>query len=605
MRPYKEANPKSTVIKIQEILKDIDLLVVPIQWGNPYEDIFSLRVVAIDEDGGFGTNGKGRSQLFALASAYAEYIERIQNQLMSGATGFNKPILKLIHSKTGYYYYPDEQPLSLDKFMELPISIKNDLFGIESKQLQDKFIEIFNRPYIKESMGITSVPFFDVNRCQPTYLPYNLIYSYTGSNGMAAGNTIAEATYQAMCEIFERYAASIVYYNNLTPPTISTEYLKCYPEESNVISKIRKKGFEVIVKDFSCDKRLPVIGLIIIDVNTTKYKLNIGADTSFKVALSRTITEIYQGIRGDDDFRTTMLEMPNEQNSPFFYNESNKIEQEMNLSKFMKNGLGYFPPSLFNSAPDYVFDPSVFNPMKSYDEEVSYLFSLMKSIGHNIYIRDVSFLGFPSVYIYIPEVSIVGRKNVPLNKHTNTYASNFDEIDSVMFPFDSFIHDKDRIERAIELLVNISESYNYKIEMRALLHLSLKPENPWYSLTVSMMLSMICFLVEKFDTSIYYLKKFIIESDNTNDEYYNECILYFELLRDDKSTKCISPEIIDGFKNPESLFQYIGYPKCPDCNNCKLNHQCITRIHLDKTIIINSLSKNNIVSQNKFSVYLR
>lgn len=148
-RLYKEALPKETIRKIQNILNEIDLLVLPNYWGNPYNEIYSVRVEAIDEDGGFSANGKGRNQLYALASAYAEIIERVQNQLISGIGGFNKVLLKQIKNTIGFYYYPDEKPLIKKDFFKLPSEIHEDIFPVKSLGAQKKLIDyIFNRKQI-------------------------------------------------------------------------------------------------------------------------------------------------------------------------------------------------------------------------------------------------------------------------------------------------------------------------------------------------------------------------------------------------------------------------------------------------------------------------
>lgn len=64
------------------------------------------------------------------------------------------------------------------------------------------------------------MPFYDCNRIKITYLPYNLTFILTESNGMAAGNTAGESIFQALCELVERYSARTVFFDKLTPPAI-------------------------------------------------------------------------------------------------------------------------------------------------------------------------------------------------------------------------------------------------------------------------------------------------------------------------------------------------------------------------------------------------
>lgn len=67
------------------------------KWYHPYPEIYSLRLECMKEDGGFGTNGKGRNQYYALASAYAEFIERIQNGYIMGIYGLNRFFYKKLN----------------------------------------------------------------------------------------------------------------------------------------------------------------------------------------------------------------------------------------------------------------------------------------------------------------------------------------------------------------------------------------------------------------------------------------------------------------------------------------------------------------------------
>ncbi len=576
---------------------------LPTYWGNPYSEIYSVRVSASDEEGGFSANGKGRTQIYALASAYAEIIERIQNQLISGIGGFNKAILIYISSRSGFYYYPDEKPLIKDDFIALSSEILEDLFSTKSSSAHMEYVEyIFKSRQIKGNGGLTSVPFFDMAAKRTVYLPYNLLFTLTGSNGMAAGNTIAEATYQAMCEIYERKAASMIYYENLTPPTIDKVYLLNYPEELAIINEIESKGFELFVKDFSCNMDFPVVGLILRDKETGKYRLNVGSDTSFKVALSRTLTEIYQGMRNEEDIKKLLLEFPDEHSASFFFNNEKTMEYEINLKKFMKNGLGFFPPSLFGTDFSYSFNPSVFNSKSSYEEEVKHLLGLAQRHGYKVYIRDVSFLGFPSVYIYIPQVSLLGRKDLYHKESPSADIILFDDLEILIFPFETFIHDSSKIKQAIKIIEDLNLTSG-KIELKELFHLTFKNNSAWDTISVRFFMSLLYFLVKDYGNSILCLKGFISENKLETDDYYRQIISYFELLKDGGAIESVPAEILNDFKSPLSLFKYIGFPHCPDCEVCALKNECLTRINVANVLKINRKFSESIINQNKFSIF--
>ncbi|GEJ30950.1 hypothetical protein FPN184_contig00007-0010 [Flavobacterium psychrophilum] len=65
--------------------------------------------------------------------------------------------------------------------------------------------------------------------------------------------------------------------------------------------------------------------------------------------------------------------------------------------------------------------------------------------------------------------------------------------------------------------------------------------------------------------------------------------------------KEFTKSIIDGFKDSEAIFQYIGYPNCPDCENCKLSTTCLTTKNIQKYTNIKRKFKENLINQNKFA----
>ena len=84
MREYKAVSPEQTISKISGILENIGIRVKEIVYGKP-SICNSVRLVISDskfEDLDIGTNGKGMSENYALASAYGEMMERIENKML-------------------------------------------------------------------------------------------------------------------------------------------------------------------------------------------------------------------------------------------------------------------------------------------------------------------------------------------------------------------------------------------------------------------------------------------------------------------------------------------------------------------------------------------
>lgn len=602
-RIYKEDTPIGTITKIRNLLGEIGIVNYEAFWRQPYEDIFSVRVQSFDENGGFGTNGKGVTREFALASGWAEYIERLQNGALTGISTLSRLLLNNIKEETGYYFFPDEKFLTKDEFKSLPKEYLDDVFSNRNTKITEENIDTyFNRLRENGFPGVLSVPFYNYDNRDIVNLPFNIILMMTGSNGMAAGNTVAEATFQAMAEIFERYTVSQVYNKNLTPPTIPDNYLKIFHEEYRILKDIEKRGYKVIVKDFSIGSNLPVVGLILLDENDNKYLLNVGSDTSFKVALSRTITEIYQGL-DSNTIKDKLLDMPSKELTPYFYTSDDSDDKKMNLIQFMRNGTGYFPPSLFESNYSYIFDSSIFQTRKSYEEEVKYMFLLAKNLNFTIYIRDVSFLGFPTVYIYIPGISILGNKN---------YNSKFDEpelisndLEDLIYPFENFINDKNRIKKVLSTLEKIGLTKRSKdnLNVSDLLRLEFKVKSNYGDMKMVFLFVLLYYSVGDFKNAINFLNRYIKLYNLSDDEYYKNVLDYFSLLQTNKSIENTPNEILESFDSPSALFKDIGFPKCPDCFDCSLKDDCFTKSNIQNAIKINNVAMHVKINQYQFEIF--
>lgn len=602
-RYYKMDTPINTVHNIRKILYKIKCLPYETSWDNPHKELYSTRIKTGIDCGFWGTNGKGRSKDFALASAYAEFIERLQNKVL--LSSLQKKFYHEIKNQTSIYIYPDEMFLTIEEFNNLP----SDIIHMIKHNIRINIKKYFDRLISNNFSGCLSVPFFDTFRSKVVYLPYKLLISLTGSNGMAAGNTKIEAIYQALCEILERYAASIIYYNQITPPTIGIQYIKTnYQKEYNIIRNIEEeKGYKVTIKDFSLNSNLPVLGVIICDTKNKKYRLNVGSDLNFQVALSRCLTEVYQGIHDEKTMKEIMVAIPLNEHSYFLNDDKKSIaKRESELTKFSKDGSGVFPKSLFAEKADYEVNHRAFSCKKSFKEDVTYLLNLIKiSFDCNVYIRDVSFLGFPSVYVVIPEMSHLGKKQISIFNQKEIRIE-YDNIQDLFFPFDKI--NMERLKQLVEIIKNFPD-----MPLSILLKLEFEYKSIWNSLEVSFFLTLAYYKLRKFDKSLEYLERFLKESKNKNkdyNEYYTIAKHYIKLKLDNKtndeikkelckqlSNKTIINEIIHDLENPDNVFKHFTYPNCPDCLNCSLSKHCITRHKIEFTKIINAEMLNRQVNQ--------
>lgn len=609
-RIYKEDTPINTIVKIRKILSDLNVLNYESFWGNPYKNVFSVRIESFDTEGRFGTNGKGKNRLYALASGYAEYMERIQNGLLTGTSSLNRFFLNKIKTKTGFYFYPDEKFLSESEFNELPLEYLFDIFGSREKSVIANEIKLyFKRLNDNGYPGVLAVPYYNVRDQKLTYLPFNINLMLTGSNGMSAGNSVYEGVFQGICELLERYAASIVYFEQLTPPTIPMSFLKKFPEEFFIIEEIISSGYKVIVKDFSCNKHLPVIGVIIVKEDEKKYRLNVGADTCFYVALSRALTEIHQGIKDKSAFESVLLPIPQEEH-PYFLNDDkvSMLQRSIELRKFTINNSGVFPFSLFQNKESYSFNSNTFNHKPTYKEEVDSLLNIILDNNDNLYIRDVSFLGFPSYHIYIPKISPIGRKTTQVDRENVNLNTNVrtDEIEDLFFPFESLISDNTKLNKLVEIIASPNQKDISEVKMCDLLKLEFKAEFYWSTIPASFFLVLFYYILKDYKSSVSYLDIFLESTKNEKDPYYQNIrkyLNYLSLGQDNEYIKKEIPsEIINTFKDNSSLFANIGIPHCPDCGKCLLKDNCLTFGKVDYSIRINNKMKENFIDQNNLKI---
>ncbi|MBN2833451.1 MAG: YcaO-like family protein [Candidatus Delongbacteria bacterium] len=615
-RKYKSVKPTETVNKIRNIFSKFDYFVFEELWLNVNDEIYSARVTSDFKDGYFGTNGKGRTREFTLASAYAEHIERLQNQLLSGTLSFNRILLNKIKEESGFFYFPDETFIKKEEFYNLPDAFFQDLHG--SSEFNKDFIEsYYDRINQNSYEGVLGVPFYDVRNDKTINFPFNFLQMLCGSNGMAAGNTPEEAIFQAICELIERYCAAQVFFKRLTPPTIPDSFLMKYTAEFSLLNKIREEtGYQIIVKDFSANTKLPAVGLIIIDSKNGKYRLNIGAETCFPVALSRCITEIYQGFT-NNTIQDKMIPIPEKEYEHF--TKDNKQAKILRTNSFMhhcQNATGLFSIKLFDATPSYEFDEEVFiSSSRNYKEELNLLKDKILKYGNDIYIRDNSFLGFPTYHVYIPSFSPLGQESAI------TFLNNEilirDKYEDIMFPFDELNSEKmESVYSSIESFKSSSDLLTVKSTvsyLKSMLKLEFKNNYYWNSLPVSFLLLLTYIKEQNFKKAAKIIDVFIKENNCQDNKYYQGAKLYLKMkTKKYDDSKIISELQKKGFDetmiseilsdlNENNVMKGIDLPSCPDCNSCTISENCLTGSKFRKTIAINKEMVNCEINQNKVS----
>ncbi|MBN1331174.1 MAG: YcaO-like family protein [Candidatus Heimdallarchaeota archaeon] len=257
---------------------------------------------------GIYSNGKGLSSELAKASALAEMVERICAGTFFNETNFLRS--QSLHDDDFHKLLSDISILSNMSFIPgYVFSSEEDLknaFPIEELINHSPFFtkkiiqELKQNDYCKHW-----IDGYSLLSEEKVKLPLKFIKAISGSNGLAAGNTIEEAIVQASCEIFERYVCINTLRSKKILPTININTIP-FKSVRRIINELRKKNIRVIVKDFSFDGLFPCYGMLFINDNIKKTKnpikkvwhyksFRVGSSFNAEEALLRCFTEYLQG----------------------------------------------------------------------------------------------------------------------------------------------------------------------------------------------------------------------------------------------------------------------------------------------------------------------
>lgn len=384
-KPYKADTPTGTIYRIKNIIERHNLPVKEIQFGDGFTFCSCRIVLSHDEDTSIGTNGKGMNNEYALASGYAEFMERFQNRVIvyPNPACINEPC-RFYPDETPYMWNRNETLANIKKFV--PRVLPPD--GIKAETVE----------------GV-SIPFYHVNNGKVENIPYSLIRWINGSNGMCAGNIREEALIQGFCEIFERYCIQEMYRRETVPPDVPLSVF----EGTEVLERLNnlrdEYGMEYFVKDYSLGEGFPVIGLLLFNKDKSKYIIHLGADLNPEIALERCYTEIFQGYTADT------LTFENN------VNECEKFDMFNEFKRSLMYGRGRQHAKFFTAPPSYQYSKHTTIPVgRNFREDLHNICQWIMAKGYDIYIRDNSFLGFPALHIVVPGLSEIDHAFCNLNK---------------------------------------------------------------------------------------------------------------------------------------------------------------------------------------------
>lgn len=395
---YKETMPENTVKTIRHILQGIGIHVEETLHSCDF-DCHSVRIVVKGTN--IGTNGKGVSKDYAMASAYAEFMERLENNILhSSMLSLESDVLNdKPQGKRTWDELVEENSSFLREFLQ-----GYDIGNVEyAKKI--KFLRNITRT---ESVPCNS--YYSLKEKRIVHIPVELHHSFYASSGMCAGNKTAEALSQGISEIIERYVMRYLFESPRNLPDIPVETIKKYPWVYKIYEKIcTETNCECKMKDCSLGGIYPVVAFCMIEKDTGHFGIKFGSHPDIGIAMERTMTEAFQG-RTEKQFTHT---------SGISFNKD-LINNQTNIFNSYKTSTARYPLEMVmkSQLPCRIEEASL-EGLENREILKAQLQSILSG-GHDILVKDCSHLGFPAYSITIPGMSESVKPDIIQTKGCNS-----------------------------------------------------------------------------------------------------------------------------------------------------------------------------------------
>ena len=501
---------EQTIANMTGMLAELGMKVEIASWRNIVPHVWSLHIRDAASPMCF-TNGKGSTKESALCSALGEFIERLSCNFFYNDQFFGEEI-----ASSEFVHYPCEKWFKPGPNDELPKGILDDycleIFDPDG-ELQGSHLIDTNSGNVER--GIVALPFVRQSDGEVIYFPSNLIENLYLSNGMSAGNTLAEAQVQCLSEIFERGVKRQILEQELALPDVPEEVLAKYPDIVEGVKALEAQGFPVLVKDASLGGQFPVACVTLMNPKTGGVFASFGAHPSFEVAIERSLTELMQGrsFEGLNDF------MPPTFNSLAVTEPNNFVEHFIDSS-------GLVSWRFFSARSDVEFVEWDFSG--SNDEEAATLFGILEEMGKEAYMMVHEDLGAPVCRILVPGYSEVYPVEDLVWDNTNMALDYREDILN--------LHRLDDDQLA-DLLERLEESQiDEHMDIITLIGIEFDENTVWGQLTILELKLMLHLALGQHEEALDRVEMFLQYNDNTVERglYYQAVRAVLEITLDDE-----------------------------------------------------------------------
>lgn len=491
--PGKDLPLEQTIANMSGVLANLGIKIEIASWRNLIPNVWSLHIRDAHSPMCF-TNGKGSTKESALASALGEYIERLSNNHFYAGAFWGEDI-----ANSNFVHYPNERWFKPGPKDALPKEILDEycleIFNADGELRGSHLIDTNSGNLDR---GICSLPYVRQSDGKTVYFPSNLIENLYVSNGMSAGNTLAEAQVQCLSEIFERAVKRQIIEEEIALPDVPQEVLAKYPGILAGIQSLEEQGFPVLVKDASLGGIYPVMCVTLMNPRTGGVFASFGAHPRLEVALERSLTELLQG---------RSLEGLNDLPPPTFASEA--VTEPNNFVEHFIDSSGIVSWRFFSAKSNYDFVEWDFSGHGEHSnrDEAETLFGILKDMGKEAYVAVYDELGAIACRILVPGYSEVYPIEDLVWDNTNK---------ALLIRADILnLHklDNANLRKLLENLEN-NELDEYG-DIATLIGIEFDENTPWGQLTVLELKLLINLALKQFEEAHELVGAFLQYNDNT------------------------------------------------------------------------------------------
>ncbi|KKW77855.1 MULTISPECIES: OsmC domain/YcaO domain-containing protein [Acinetobacter] len=484
---------EETIANMSEILAGLGMKIEISSWRNIVPNVWSLHIRDAQSPMCF-TNGKGATKESALASALGEFIERLNCNFFYNDQFWGEEI-----ANAEFVHYPDEKWFQPGPNGELPKEILDE-YTLEIYNPDNELLgtHLYDTNSGNTARGICSLPFVRQSDQEVVYFPSNLIENLYLSNGMSAGNTLAEAQVQCLSEIFERAVKREILEGEITLPDVPEDVLAKYPRIVEGIKGLEEQGFPVLVKDASLGGEFPVMCVTLMNPRTGGVFASFGAHPKLEVALERSLTELLQG---------RSFEGLNDLPKPTF--SSNAVTEPNNFVEHFIDSSGVVSWRFFSAQADHDFVEWDFSSAgeNANADEVATMMGILEQMGKEVYMAVYEHLGATACRIIVPDYSEIYLVEDLIWDNTNK---------ALLFREDILnLHrlDDEQLEALVERLEEV-EVDDYT-DIVTLIGIEFDDNTVWGQLTILELKLLIYLALQQFEEAKDLVEQFLQYNTNT------------------------------------------------------------------------------------------